>query len=58
VVAAATELEIVHGEAHAAGRLKAWLDAPAPAIVDALVPPGLANGADALRERLSPLVVS
>jgi hypothetical protein len=58
VVAAATELEIVRGEAHAAGRLEAWLDEPAPTLVDALAPPGLADGADALRERLSPAVLS
>jgi alpha-L-rhamnosidase len=58
VVAAAEELELVRGEAHAAGRLEAWLDEPAPAIVDALAPPGLADGADALRERLSPAVLS
>jgi len=58
VVAAATELEIVRGEAHAAERLEAWLDEPSAAIVDALVPPGLANGAAALRERLSPVLVT
>jgi alpha-L-rhamnosidase len=44
------------GEAEAAGRLKAYLDAPAAAMVDALAPRGLAAGADALRERLKSLL--
>jgi alpha-L-rhamnosidase len=52
VVAAATDLGFVDGEAEAAARLVPWLDAPAAALVDALPPP-LRPGADALRERLA-----
>jgi hypothetical protein len=32
--------------------LGAFLDAPAGVLVDALVPPGFANGAQALRQKL------
>jgi alpha-L-rhamnosidase len=53
VVAAATELEVVPGEPEAAGRLKAYLDEPAGALVDALAPRGLTDRAEALRERLA-----
>jgi alpha-L-rhamnosidase len=53
IVAAATDLEVVRGEADAAGKLHAYLDAPADVIADALAPRGLAEAADALRERLS-----
>jgi alpha-L-rhamnosidase len=58
VVAAARELEIVNGEAQAAGRLKPFLDAPAAALAEALAPPGLAAGGDALRERLEPVLAA
>jgi alpha-L-rhamnosidase len=53
VVAAAQELALVSGEAQAAGRLAAVLDAPAGALYDALAPRGLAEGGDALRARLA-----
>jgi alpha-L-rhamnosidase len=53
VVAGATELGVVRGEAEAAGRLKAYLDAPRATLVDALAPRGLSPQADALRERLA-----
>jgi alpha-L-rhamnosidase len=52
VVDAAEELSLVNGEPGAAGRLGAFLDAPAGVLVDALVPPGFANGAQALRQKL------
>jgi alpha-L-rhamnosidase len=53
VVAAATDLEVVPGEAEAAGRLKPYLDEPAGTIPDALVPRGLAERGEELRRRLS-----
>jgi alpha-L-rhamnosidase len=55
VVAEAADLGFVGGEAEAAQRLKRWLDAPAPALADALRPPTLVHGGDALRERLADL---
>jgi alpha-L-rhamnosidase len=54
VVEAAEDLAIVKGEAQAAGRLEAYLDAPAISLVDALAPRGMARGGEALRERLTP----
>jgi alpha-L-rhamnosidase len=56
VVDAAEELSLVSGEPGAAGRLGAFLDAPAGVLVDALVPPGFANGAQALRQKLTGLL--
>jgi alpha-L-rhamnosidase len=53
VVAAATDLEVVPGEAEAAGRLKPYLDEPAGTIPDALAPRGLAERGEELRRRLS-----
>ena len=44
---------MVAGEPEAAGRLDAYLDAPAGALVDALAPRGLTDRAEALRERLA-----
>jgi alpha-L-rhamnosidase len=55
VIAAASELGFVDGEAEAAQRLKRWLDAPAPALADALPPPTLVHGGETLRERLADL---
>jgi alpha-L-rhamnosidase len=52
VVDAARELSLVEGESQAAGRLRAFLDAPAGVLVDALVPPGMTSDAAALKERL------
>jgi alpha-L-rhamnosidase len=57
VVAAASELGFVDGEAAAAAQLAPWLDAPAAALVDALPPP-LRPGADALRERLADVLLA
>jgi alpha-L-rhamnosidase len=56
VVGAATDLEVVPGEAEAAYKLKPYLDEPADTIVDALVPRGLAERGEELRERLSGLL--
>jgi alpha-L-rhamnosidase len=56
VVGAARDAGLVRGEEEAAERLEAFLDAPAPALVDALAPHGLAEGAEALRARLAGLL--
>jgi alpha-L-rhamnosidase len=53
VVSAATDLEVVPGEAEAAWRLKPYLDEPAGTIPDALAPRGLADRGEELRRRLS-----
>lgn len=53
VVAAACDLELVRSDAEAAGRLAAYLDAPAPDLVDALAPRGLDGRDEALRDRLA-----
>jgi alpha-L-rhamnosidase len=56
VVDAATDLEVVPGEAEAADKLKPYLDEPPDTIVEALVPRGLAERGEELRERLSGLL--
>ena len=53
VVAAAEDLASVNGEQQIAARLEGFLDAPATALVEALAPPGLVEGRDALQKRLS-----
>jgi alpha-L-rhamnosidase len=56
VVAAAVETGVAGDEAQAAGRLQAFLDAPASRLVDALAPPGLIDGGQALHARLDGLL--
>jgi alpha-L-rhamnosidase len=56
VVAAATDLEVVGGEAEAAGRLKAYLDQPAGVLADALAPRGLVDRGEELRARLAGVI--
>jgi alpha-L-rhamnosidase len=56
VVAAATDLEVVRGEAEAAGRLNAYLDKPVDVLADALAPRGLVDRGEELRERLAGLL--
>jgi alpha-L-rhamnosidase len=58
VVAAAVETGVAGDEAQAAGRLQAFLDAPARRLVDALAPPGLIDGNQALHARLDSLLPS
>jgi alpha-L-rhamnosidase len=56
VVAAAVDTGVVGGEAQAAARLRAFLDAPARRLVDALALPGLLEGGQALHARLDSLL--
>jgi alpha-L-rhamnosidase len=56
VVAAAVETDVAGDEAQAAARLRAFLDAPASRLVDALAPPGLISGGQALHARLDGLL--
>jgi alpha-L-rhamnosidase len=56
VVAAAVDAGVVGDEARAADRLRAFLDAPARRLVDALAPPGLIAGGEALHARLDKLL--
>jgi alpha-L-rhamnosidase len=56
VVAAANEVGVVGGEAEAAGRLKAYLDAPPASLVDALAPRGFSAKAEELRARLAGVI--
>jgi alpha-L-rhamnosidase len=56
VVAAAVKTGVAGDEAQAAGRLQAFLDAPASRLVDALAPPGLIDGGQALHARLDGLL--
>jgi alpha-L-rhamnosidase len=56
VVAAAVDTGVVGDEAQAAARLRAFLDAPAGRLVDALAPPGLIDGNQALQARLAGLL--
>jgi alpha-L-rhamnosidase len=56
VVAAAVETGVAGDEAQAAARLRAFLDAPASRLVDALAPPGLISGGQALHARLDGLL--
>jgi alpha-L-rhamnosidase len=56
IVAAAVETGVAGDEAQAAGRLQAFLDAPASRLVDALAPPGLIDGNQALHARLDSLL--
>jgi len=55
VVAAAVDTEVAADDIQVAQRLKAYLDAPAIKLVDALAPGGFVSGRDALRERLDQL---
>jgi alpha-L-rhamnosidase len=52
VVAAAVEIGVVSDDAQAAARLQAFLDAPSRQLGDALAPPGIVDGGQALRSRL------
>jgi alpha-L-rhamnosidase len=56
VVAAAVDVGVVGDEAQAADRLRAFLDATSSRLVDALAPPGLSDGGDALKARLVKLL--
>jgi alpha-L-rhamnosidase len=56
VVAAAVDTGVVGDEAQAADRLRAFLDAPSSRLVDALAPPGLTDGGEALNARLIKLL--
>jgi alpha-L-rhamnosidase len=56
VVAAAVETGVAGDDAQAAGRLQAFLDAPSSRLVDALAPPGLVDGGQALHARLDGLL--
>jgi alpha-L-rhamnosidase len=56
VAAAAVETGVASDEAQAAARLRAFLDAPASRLVDALAPPGLISGGQALHARLDGLL--
>jgi alpha-L-rhamnosidase len=56
VVAAAVETDVVGDEAQAAARLQAFLDAPSSRLVDALAPPRLVEGGQALHARLDGLL--
>jgi alpha-L-rhamnosidase len=56
VAAAAVETGVVSDEAQAAARLLAFLDAPSSQLVDALAPPGLVEGGQALHARLDGLL--
>src|SRR4029453_14075360 len=56
VVAAAVETGVASDEAQAAARLRAFLDAPASRLIDALAPPGLISGGQALHARLDGLL--
>jgi alpha-L-rhamnosidase len=56
VVAAAVETGVASDEAQAAARLQAFLDAPSSRLVDALAPPGLIDGNQALHDRLNGLL--
>ena len=52
VVAAAVETGVTSDEAQAATRLRAFLDAPASRLVDALAPPGLVEGGQDIQAKL------
>jgi alpha-L-rhamnosidase len=56
VVAAAVETGVASDEAQVAARLRAFLDAPSSRLIDALAPPGLINGGQALHARLDGLL--
>jgi len=56
VVAAAVETGVASDEAQAAARLQAFLDAPSSRLVDALAPPGLIEGGQALQAKLDGLL--
>jgi alpha-L-rhamnosidase len=56
VVAAAVETGVASDEAQAAARLRAFLDAPLSRLVDALAPPGLIEGGQALQAKLDGLL--
>jgi alpha-L-rhamnosidase len=56
VAAAAVETGVASDEAQAAARLLAFLDAPSSQLVDALAPPGLVEGGQALHARLDGLL--
>ena len=56
VVAAAVEAGVASDEAQAAARLQAVLDAPSSRLIDALAPPGLIDGGQALHARLDSLL--
>jgi alpha-L-rhamnosidase len=58
VVTAAAETGVASDEAQAATRLHAFLDAPASQLVDALAPPGLIDGGQALHAQLDGLLLS
>jgi alpha-L-rhamnosidase len=55
-VVAAVETDVVSDEAQAAARLQAFLDAPSSRLVDALAPPRLVEGGQALHARLDGLL--
>jgi alpha-L-rhamnosidase len=57
VVAAAVETGVVSDEAQAAARLQAFLDAPSSQLIDALAPPGLIDGGQALHDQLDGLLL-
>jgi hypothetical protein len=50
------ETDVVSDEAQAAARLQAFLDAPSSRLVDALAPPRLVEGGQALHARLDGLL--
>ena len=56
VVAAAVEAGVASDEAQAAARLQAVLDAPSSRLIDALAPPGLIDGGQALHAQLDSLL--
>ena len=56
VVAASVEAGVASDEAQAAARLQAFLDAPSSRLIDALAPPGLIDGGQALHARLDSLL--
>jgi alpha-L-rhamnosidase len=58
VVAAAMETGVAGDEAQAAGRLQAFLDAPARQLIDALAPPRLSDGGQTLHGRLDSVLPS
>jgi hypothetical protein len=47
---------VASDEAQVAARLRAFLDAPSSRLVDALAPPGLIDGGQALHARLDGLL--